>query len=403
MENTDAQPSSERTRAAAQRVLAARYGGPVALGPEQVLQSSGRSRVWRLPVAAAPAGLPTSLILKQVQGDEQRGYDPDDATPFSPAWRFFNDWTGAELLTAVAADPPLGPRFYGGDRAEGFVLLEDLGEGESLADLLLGGDAARAEQALLQFARTLGRMHAATVGREEEYRRLRETLIPPAPEAPAAGVPFSRFREGCAAIDVALSAEVEAAIARVTAAMRQPGPFRAYTHGDCCPDNTRCEEGSVRLLDFEFGAFRHALRDGVYARILFPTCWCVSRLPPEIAPRMEAVYRAELVQGCPAAGDDTVFYRAVVEACAQWALETAQWHLIGALKEDGKWGRATTRQRLLVRFDRFADLTEEMGHLEALGATARAITARLRALWPPEADQMPLYPAFRAGAAAESP
>jgi hypothetical protein len=404
MEHADEQPSVERVLEAAQKALSERFGGLVALSQAAVLQSSGRSRVLRCRVEGEPSDLPASLILKQALGDAERAYDPEDAPPFSPAWRFFNDWTGAEFLSAVSAPgaPPVCPRFYGGDRAAGFVLLEDLGEGESLADLLQGADPVRAEQALLAFATTLGRMHAATIGREAEYLRRRRALGAPEEAAPE-GAAYPRFREGCEAIGFLLSPEVEAEVAAVTAAMRQPGPFRAYTHGDPCPDNTRCADGQLRLLDFEFGAFRHALRDGVYGRILFPTCWCVSRLPPEIAPRMEARYRSELVKGCPEAGDDARFYRAVVEACAHWALETAHWHLPEALKEEGKWGLATPRQRLLVRFDLLAGLTEEFGCREPLGAAARAIAARLRALWPPEADAMPVYPAFRAEEAAASP
>jgi hypothetical protein len=398
----DETPAPERTLAAAQKSLAERFGGPVTLSQATVLQSSGRSLVWRCQVDEGPAGLPDTLILKQVRGDAERAYDPDDAPPFSPAWRFFNDWTGAELLTVLtaqdAARPPVGPRFYGGDRAAGLIVLEDLGEGESLADLVQGNDPARAEQALMAFAAAVGRMHAATIGRETEYRRLQDALGAPAPEPPD-GPGYPRFREACETLDFRLSSEFEAEIATVTASMREPGPFLAYTHGDPCPDNTRCSGDSLRLLDFEFGAFRHALRDGVYGRILFPTCWCVNRLPLAIAPRMEAVYRAELVKGCPEAGDDTRFSRVVVEACAHWALETAQWHLPEALKEDGQWGLATVRQRLLVRFDQAAALTEELGHLEALGAALHALAARLRMLWPAEADAMPLYPAFRGGGA----
>jgi hypothetical protein len=401
MEHTDEQQPPDRTLEAAQRTLSERFGGPVSLSQESVLQGSDRSRVLRCRVVGGPTELPASLILKHVRGDAECAYDPEDAPPFSPAWRLVNDWAGAEFLSAVSGDPPVCPRFYGGDRAEGFILLEDLGDEESLADLLLGADPVRAERALMAFAATLGRMHAATAGREAEHRLLRDALVAPAPGAPG-GLAYPRFREGCEAIGFPLSSGFETAVAVVTASMRQPGPFSAYTHGDPCPDNTRCADGQLRLLDFEFGAFRHALRDGVYGRILFPTCWCVSRLPPEIAPRMEAVYRSELVKGCPEAGDDTVFYQAVVEACAHWALETAQWHLPEALQEEGQWGAATTRQRLLVRFDLLAALTEELGYLEALGATARAIAARLRALWPAEADRMPIYPAFRAGSAGET-
>ena len=53
------------------------------------------------------------------------------------------------------------------------------------------------------------------------------------------------------------------------------------------------------------------------------------------------------------------------------------------------------RQRTLLRLDSFADLTEQFGCMETMGATARLMAMRLRSLWPPESDRMPLYPAFR--------
>jgi hypothetical protein len=381
--------------ASVEKTLTERFGGPVHLSREEVLRGSERSRVLRSRVLEGPEGAPARVIIKHVPGDEDHSYDPDDARPFSPAWRFFNDWTGAQFLSAVSGDPPVCPRFYGGDRAKGFIILEDLGEGENLADVLLGDDPARAEQALLAFVATLGRMHAATIGCEAEYRSLRSALAGDCLESAPTGPAYPRFREGCDAIGISLPPSFEAALEVVTASMRAPGPFLAYTHGDPCPDNNRYIGGHLRLFDFEFGSFRHALRDGAYGRVPFPTCWCVNRLPADVPPRMEAVYRSELAKGCPEANDDTRFRRAVVEASAHWTFETTGWHLLDALKQEDEWGIATLRQRVLVRLDNLAALTEEFGHLETLGATAREIAMRLRTLWPPEADQMPLYPAFR--------
>ena len=61
--------------------------------------------------------------------------------------------------------------------------------------------------------------------------------------------------------------------------MENPGPFHAYIHGDPCPDNVFFIDGEMLLIDFEFGRFGHALRDALYGRMPFPTCWCCNRLP----------------------------------------------------------------------------------------------------------------------------
>ena len=77
-------------------------------------------------------------------------------------------------------------------------------------------------------------------------------------------------------------------------------------------------------------------------------------------------------------------------------METAHFAPLPALLDgDKEWGIATLRQRILLRLAIGAAVTEEFGHLEALGATLGAAAAKLRALWPPEAEAMPYYPAFR--------
>ncbi|HEY3283156.1 MAG TPA: phosphotransferase [Armatimonadota bacterium] len=376
--------------------LAGAFGHAVRLAKMEPLGGSSRSHVARCRILDAPEGVPASVVVKQAKGDDDGPFNPDVAPPSSPAWRFYNDWVGAQLLTEVCPRAQVGPRFLGGHRSLGFIILEDLGEGESLADVLLGDSSGRARDALMAFAAALGRMHSATVGREDDCRRLRDALTPPLPkEAAPAPAPYSQFREACGSLGVALPSEAEKALEAVAASMSEPGPFLAYTHGDPCPDNTRLLDGGLRLIDFEFGAYRHALLDGVYGRLPFPTCWCANRLPSEIPSRMEAAYRAELVKGCPEASADALFLRAVVEATAHWTCNTTGWHLPGALEGDHEWGVSTMRQRVLLRLDNLAVLTEESGHLEPLGAGARAMAQRLRAVWPADIVEMPLYPAFR--------
>lgn len=141
-------------------------------------------------------------------------------------------------------------------------------------------------------------------------------------------------------------------------------------------------------------ALAEKLLEGVYGRMHFPTCWCVYRLPEQIPLRMEAAYRAELVKGCPAASDDRLFYHAVADACTFWMLDWYhEFPLSDLLTKDRMIVTSTVRQRLLVRAAVLAQVTEEVGHMEAIGATVRAIATKLRALWP-EADTLPYYPAF---------
>jgi hypothetical protein len=276
-------------------------------------------------------------------------------------------------------------------------VFEDMGDGDCLADLLQGNDPVQATACLLAYAATLGRMHAATAGRAQEYQRLRAQLGFDATQTDRGTADWlasvAAFRDGCQTIGLEAPAAFDDAVQLVTGALRDPGPWLAFTPQDSCPDNHRFIDGQVRLFDFEGSTFRHALLDAAYGRVPFPTCWCVNRLPETLVPRFEAAYRAELVKGVPEAADDAAFGQGMVVACAGWIIRTISWNLAGVLQEDSRWGIATVRQRHLLRLETFAAATEQFGHLEALGAFARQLQATLAARWPVEA--MSLYPAFR--------
>jgi hypothetical protein len=154
----------------------------------------------------------------------------------------------------------------------------------------------------------------------------------------------------------------------------------------------------VRPIDFELGGFGHALRDGVYPLIFFPTCGSTGALPDAVADAALAAYREELSRGVPDAGDDRRFDRAVVEMCAYWTLQTlcggyGQYALGQALDGDREWGRATMRARIVTRVRRFLAVARQRGDGGALVATLAQLAARLANAWPVAGEIRP-YPAF---------
>jgi hypothetical protein len=391
------------TLRAARRALMRTVGGRVLLGDEEQLGGSDRSTVSRLRVLVGPASAPASVIVKRAVAAGSRDYDPDDAA--GPASRLCGEWAGLQFISSLAdaAGATLVPRFYAGDREAGLIILEDFGAERRLADLLLDEDARAAEAALLAYAAALGRMHALAAGRREEYARLRASLGPQRPVAISTAAEAAiqpedlaqAFRGAIAAAGMEIPSNVEGDLVAVVRFWAEPGPFLTYVHQDPCPDNCLVVGRGVRLLDFEFGGYGHALIDGVYGRVHFPTCWCVNRLPAALPLRMERAYRAELARGCPAAADDALFSRAVVEACAYWTAGMLHWAIPPVLQRDEDWGIATWRQRVLLRLDALADAAAQAGHLEALGEAARALATRWRAAWPRAASELPYYPAFR--------
>ena len=385
-------------------VLTRSLGGPVRLSTvERVSEPERRNQLLRCRLVDGPSGAPAMVMVKRRRPAD---YDPESHTSFATQG-LFRDWSGLQFLTEVGPELVGSPRFYGGERAAGFVVMEDLGTPKGLDHYLLEGTAEQAERGLLLLARTLGRMHAATAGREADYRRIRDVLGPGdgpdkrAEEAEEVRNAGRKLLEQCAALGVATPSGVEDEVEAIASSITDPGPFLVYTHGDPCPDNNAVylgEDGpsgdSFRLIDFEIGGYRHALRDGVYGRIRFPTCWCVRDLPEPVIERMEAVYRDELVKGCPAAADDATYLRGVAESCGAWVVTTLGWSLPRVLDHDAAWGVSTQRQRIPMRLAAFADLARRAGHLEALADTAERLRAALTSRWEPSTLPMPLYPAF---------
>lgn len=386
---------------AAERELTAAFGGPVRLGETVNLRDMYRNFVLRCPLVAAPSGAPPSVILKAAVGEGEDRFDPDHDRPNSTSARFYNEWSGTLFLNRRQAEPPINARLIAADRATGLLMLEDLGAGDCLADRAQGSDPALAEAAFLAYAGEIGRLHALTAGRQEEWRRIRREV---------SGADSPQEREGsawrqedvpnflklCGLLSLSLPAGFEVDLDAVQQTLDAVGPFEAFSPDDTCPDNHRLmPDGTLRFFDFEWGRFRHALLDAAYFYLPFPTCWCVNRLPEGLPQRMEAAYRAQLARGCPMANDEAQFQQELSCACAYWLIRTLAWNTEHALKEDNSSGISTVRQRHLMRPAAFADRCEPLGHLPALTALARSIAVALHDRWP-DTEPMPVYPPFRA-------
>src|SRR5437879_4430885 len=103
--------------------------------------------------------------------------------------------------------------------------------------------------------------------------------------------------------------------------------------------NCLVTKGKSWLIDFEYGTYAYALLDGAQARMLFPACGFVNRLPASILTEVETAYRQELIQGCPEASDEVQFAQALTAACAYWAINFCVWRSFSqTMSEDCSWG-----------------------------------------------------------------
>ena len=384
----------------AERLLSEHHQTGIVVSRSILLSDPGRrNRLWRCHLSSQDGVVPGSVIVKQVRPD---GYAPADPLAWDTR-RFFRDWAGARFLNDAAPTEAHGPALYGGDVELGFIVLEDLGEHTSLVEPLLDGDGVSAADALIAYARRLGRMHAACSGKEEQYTQVQYGISAAwaSEEARITSEASTENEKSAAEFAAAISAlglqqrpgaqrELVAALSGLTAA----GPFRTFVHGDPCPDNVFYRAPELRLIDFEFASFGHALRDGMYGRFLFPTCWCANSVPAEVLQQMESVYRAELSAVCPEILDEGIFGRESCAAGAFWTLRAVQGHIESVLEQDEEWGIAGTRGRVLSRIERFTELAGSAGQMPELCEQFDDLLAELKRRWP-GAVGLPVYPAFR--------
>jgi Ser/Thr protein kinase RdoA (MazF antagonist) len=375
---------------AAEAALSEAAGEAVAIGDVETL--SGQER-RNLILRGRLSGDGRSVIVKATRAGD---YDATAANAFE-AFGLVKEWAATALLAVRAPAGRHGARLLAGDAARGILVFEDIGAGSgSLVEPLRDGGPEAAERALIAYAVALGRLHADTVACSDEHAKALRAGFP------AARLPVPRQRARLERLAAAIRERVggyvpDDDLAQIAHRLQEPGAWLALVHGDPCPDNALLAPDGLRLIDFEFAMPGHALQDAVYWRIGFPTCWCAGRVPDAVAARVEAAYRAEAGRVIVAARDAVVFRRESAFIAAAWLLTSLDWRLDSALAEDGMWGIASMRSRLLWYLEATIAMTEDADILPGLRSAARDWLGALRARWP-ASESLGLYPAFtRAG------
>jgi fructosamine-3-kinase len=323
--------------------LRAELGSPT---PVRRLPSSPRSRVWLVEFGATPA------IVKQIVG----GADADE--------RYGRELTA--LTLAGRQQPPVVPALLATDPATRVLILEYLST---------PGNNGRSWA--VEYAAALARLHAAA--------GLADADAMPGQSTPAAS-DVQAFLDLAGELQVPIPArapaELQSLLSRLESFER-----RALLHGDPCPGNVLQTPDGVRFVDLEQASIGDGATELAYLRAGFPTCWCVTRIPPAVLVEAEAAYLDmwRSLTGTEPPGDLT-------DACAGWLIQGdalverarrgAANHLARLSGEDWHWGTATARQRLLHRLDLVAAAGAERADLSDVAQLSRAMHSQLLRHWP---------------------
>lgn len=382
-----AEPLSEVV-AAAEKLLTRRTGAQVRLVDPVDLGGSGRSVVVRVRVAENPFSLPRTLVIKQVHETSTKAptaqrieFDVPDHSTVDVA--FLREAVSYQFATALATESRPGAELLAYDFETRLLVLGDLGDSTPFGSLLKNADPDTVTNSLMAMAQALGRMHAATVGREEDFT----ALLRRAEVAHCGDVVAEQAQASLATVpqlladrlDVEVSDDI-LAIADRAGRLFSGGRFRAFSPSDLCPDNIIVNDEGVRFLDYEWGGFRDATLDLTYALVSFPACLCSIDLSYERARAMTEAWRAEVVGMWPALADDVLLNERVLDAQLMWVWLSTYLFLpedytkIAAVR--GHQLSAPRAEALTARWESLATFAEHSGH-GAIADHARLVVARL--------------------------
>lgn len=339
--------------AKAAAIVTQRLNTPATLQPPVVIKDETRSVVLRCRVKAGRSHAPTSVIIKQMRDDLTCGY---------------TEWASLEFLASMPAARGLVPLFLGGDTEHHFLVLEDLGGSRNVEDVLQQADAQKAEATLRSLAQTVARLQAATFGQESSFNAVRRTL-------PHGG--SDRHPEADNALDCPLPDQLERCLYDIAGLYANPGPFLCFSHGDPAPTNNHVAAAHVRLLDFEYGAFRHALYDLTGWYILCP-------LPGRVIANMSRDFRHEFGKAHPVFMDDEQYEYGWAALSAYRALSILTWIGPEVIAENRPWADAqwTCRHAVIAALLRMREATSRAPAFAPVTAAADRLASLLLRRWP---------------------
>ncbi len=329
-----------------------------------VLRRGERNTVLRA-VVHGPEGDARRVVLKLFGNDA----DLADAD-----WRCMQALSGTSIVPDVVAT--LGD-------ARGFAM-EDVGD-ETLERVLARGTASDALQVVARMATAYARLHVegrALVARTEA---MRSSALTHELAAWTDGIPRALAWLRLSDDD----SRVRRALSRVVHAWYAARDAVTLTQGDPAPGNVLLlADGSVRLVDFEYGAARHPAHDLAAWDVICP-------LPNEAVQLLRAHYAADRAAlGWPMVEEeDDAAYAA---ACVHRALALLSWLPPGARDVDRPWVDSwSARQAVLSTLDRLAARARHDMELQRLAEAAEVAAAHWRSAWPELGEVLPPWPAFR--------
>lgn len=321
------------------------------------LGGSRRSLVLR----ASRAGGGTVVVKRYPRGEEQA------------TGGFAREVVGLELLDGT-------PALLATDPAHRLLVMSDVGDHATLADLLRGDDPDAAWQGALEWAGALG---ALVADGRDAVERARVRLGGARDRSSVERAEHARA--GLAALAHATGVPANGAAAEITTALGAlaAAEVDVLSPGDTCPDNVLMTARGPVFVDLEATDVRPVAFDAAYAALPFATCWCVYAPPPGLTEAMLDAFAHGVRSLAPELLGEQ-WRETVVVAAAAWALGMAGVLLRYTDDASRRMGPTdapalTMRELLLLRLDWVE--REAAATLPETATVTASAAAALRATW----------------------
>jgi len=236
----------------AEDLLSRRFGGTQQLTDVTQLSGSGSAVVLRARVASSPFLQQRSVILKFVP---ETGDRLDDAA-------LVREIVSYQFTTSLSEEVRPGPVLLAYDVTQRIIVLTDSGDGDTFADLLELEDPERRVSILRNLGTALGRMHAGTAEREQDFNILFTRMLRNHPESSE----IQKLRDAALIQSIQIGEEllrsagieIPDLVSQFAADGRNrllSAHHRAFTPFDLSPDNIIVSE-TTHFLDYEWAGFR---------------------------------------------------------------------------------------------------------------------------------------------------
>ncbi|MER0082553.1 phosphotransferase [Corynebacterium sp. KPL2861] len=318
MVDTQTLLSTDEVISAASEMLSRRFGGTPEMSDVEDLGGSGNALVLRAKVAPS-AFLPhRSVVIKY---NPVTGYGVDDAA-------MLREVVAYQFTTALAEDVRPGPVLLAHDLDRRIIVLTDLGEAETLADVLLESSDEDRIRILRSLGTALGHIHVGTADHEQDFETLLNRTLRHNPEY--ADHQSVRDQSLYRSIGIGLNLLDEAglkapdsfrSLADQAAESLASGKDRAFTPFDLSPDNIIVSK-RLHFLDYEWAGFRNVGFDVACVIAGFPQFLFSKPITDKEADTFLAAWSREVSEVWPRFADEDELHGLIVASLIGWALSS---------------------------------------------------------------------------------